>query len=72
MKRYLLLLLLLLACQSGGARSAANVELDTDLSDYGKEYQRLAYESQLAEWESIPASSRVTDRTRTKGDAPGP
>ena len=50
MRRYLPLLLLL-ACQSSGARSAGNVELDTYLSDYGKEYQRLAYGSQMGEWE---------------------
>jgi peptidyl-dipeptidase A len=66
-------LILIAACQSGGARPAAEVELDTYLSDYGKEFQRLTYASQLAEWESntriVEGDSTNAVRTRRANEA---
>lgn len=63
----------LLACQSGGARSAGNAELDAYLLEYGKQYQRLGYESQLAEWESntriVEGDSSNAIRTRRANEA---
>lgn len=72
MKRYLALLMLL-ACRSSGAGSTSDVELDTYLSDYGREYQRLSYESTLAEWESntriVEGDSSNAIRTRRANEA---
>jgi peptidyl-dipeptidase A len=67
------LLLLLAACQSGAAGSVSNKELDTYLSTYGAEYQRLTYQSQLAEWESntriVEGDSSNAIRTRQANEA---
>jgi peptidyl-dipeptidase A len=68
-----LALLVLLACESGAARSSSNAELDTYLTDYGKEFQRLNYESGLAEWESniriVEGDSSNAVRTRRANEA---
>ena len=68
-----LALLALLACRSGAARSSSNVEVDTYLADYGKEFQRLSYESGLAEWESniriVQGDSSNAVRTRRANEA---
>ena len=65
-------LLILLACQSGAARSA-NSDLDAYLSEYGKEFQRLSHESALAEWESntriVEGDSTNSVRTRRANEA---
>ncbi|HJR15403.1 MAG TPA: M2 family metallopeptidase, partial [Gemmatimonadales bacterium] len=64
---------LLAACQSGGARTAGNAGLDAYLANYGKEYQRLTYESALAEWESntriVEGDSTNAIRTRRANEA---
>lgn len=69
----ILTLVALLACQSDAARPAAGGELDTYLSDYGKEYQRLSNESALAEWESntriVEGDSANAIRTRRANEA---
>lgn len=66
-------LLLLLACQSNAARSTTDAALDTYLADYGKEFQRLSYESGLAEWESntriVEGDSSNAIRTRRANEA---
>ncbi|MDF3053530.1 MAG: peptidase, partial [Geminicoccaceae bacterium] len=65
--------LALLACQSGGARTAANTELDGYLSDYAQQYQRLSHESNLAEWASntriVEGDSSNAVRTRRANEA---
>ncbi len=65
--------LALLACQSGGTRTAAHAELDGYLSDYAQQYQRLSYESNLAEWESntriVEGDSSNAVRTRRSNEA---
>ena len=67
-----LALLALLACQSGTSRSA-NAALDDYLSRYSHEYQRLYYESGLAEWESntriVEGDSTNSIRTRRANEA---
>ncbi|HWN17418.1 MAG TPA: hypothetical protein VNO19_00770, partial [Gemmatimonadales bacterium] len=67
-----LALLALLACQSGTSRSA-NAALDAYLSRYSHEYQRLYYESGLAEWESntriVEGDSTNSIRTRRANEA---
>ena len=69
----LALLAVLGACQGSAARPAHNAELETYLSDYGKEYQRLSYASQLAEWESnthiVEGDSTNAIRTRKANEA---
>lgn len=69
----ILTLVALLACQSDAARPAAGGELDTYLSAYGKEYQRLSNESALAEWESntriVEGDSANAIRTRRANEA---
>ncbi len=68
-----LALLVLLACQSGAARPAANSELDAYLARYGMEYQRLNRESGLAEWASntriVEGDSTNSVRTRRANEA---
>ena len=68
----LLGLLVLLACQSGTSRSA-KVDLDAYLSQYGQEFQRLSYESALAEWESnihiVEGDSTNAVRTKRANEA---
>ncbi len=68
-----LAVLLLLACQEGAARTAADPELDAYLSEYNEEYQQLAYESQLAEWRSntriVEGDSTNAIRTRRANEA---
>ncbi len=65
--------LALLACHSGGARTAANAELDGYLSEYARQYQRLSYESSLAEWASntriVEGDSSNAIRTRRANEA---
>lgn len=65
-------LLVLLACQTGGARTP-DAGLDKYLSDYGKEYQRLTHESALAEWRSntriVEGDSSNAIRTRRANEA---
>jgi peptidyl-dipeptidase A len=65
--------LLLLACQSGGARSAGSPEAQAYLADYAREYQRLSYASSLAEWESntriVEGDSTNALRTRRANEA---
>jgi len=72
MKRYVVLLMLL-ACRSSGTGSTSNVELDAYLSDYGREFQQLIYESTLAEWESntriVEGDSSNAIRTRRANEA---
>ena len=67
-----LALLTLLACRSGTTQSA-NAALDAYLSQYGHEYQRLYYESDLAEWESntriVEGDSTNSVRTRRANEA---
>ncbi|MDQ3222478.1 MAG: M2 family metallopeptidase, partial [Gemmatimonadota bacterium] len=67
-----LALLVLLGCQSGASRSA-NADLDDYLAQYGQEYQRLNYESALAEWESntriVEGDSTNSTRTRRANEA---
>jgi peptidyl-dipeptidase A len=67
------LTLLLLACQTGGARPASNPEVQAYLADYTKEYQRLSYASALAEWESntriVEGDSSNAVRTRRANEA---
>jgi peptidyl-dipeptidase A len=69
----LALLVVLGACQGNGARPAHNAELETYLSDYAKEYQRLSYASQLAEWQSnthiVKGDSTNAIRTRKANEA---
>ena len=69
----LALLILLTGCQRGTARSAGAIELDSYLSNYGKEYQRVSHESALAEWESntriIEGDSSNAVRTRRANEA---
>jgi peptidyl-dipeptidase A len=69
----LALLVVLGACQGSGARPAHNPELETYLSDYAKEYQRLSYASQLAEWQSnthiVEGDSTNAIRTRKANEA---
>ena len=61
-------MLVLLACQAGSAGTRANPELDAYLAGYAKEYQRLTYEGQLAEWQSnthiVDGDSTNAVRTR--------
>lgn len=63
----------LLACQPGGAGPSANAELDSYLAAYSREYQRLGYESQLAEWASntriVEGDSSNATRTRQANEA---
>ena len=65
--------LALLACQSGEARTSANAELESYLAQYAREYQRLGYESQLAEWASntriVEGDSSNATRTRQANEA---
>jgi len=67
-----LLLLAVLACQSGTSKSA-NAELDAYLSRYSRDYQRLYHESALAEWESntriVEGDSTNSVRTRRANEA---
>jgi peptidyl-dipeptidase A len=69
----LALLVVLGACQGKGARPAHNAELETYLSDYAKEYKRLSYASQLAEWQSnthiVEGDSTNAIRTRKANEA---
>ena len=66
-------ILVLLACQTGSAGTPANAELERYLSEYAKEYQRLTYESQLAEWQSnthiVEGDSTNAVRTRRANEA---
>ncbi len=66
-------LLALLACQADAARPGSDARLDTYLAGYGKEYQRLSYESALAEWESntriVQGDSSNAIRTRRANEA---
>jgi peptidyl-dipeptidase A len=66
-------LLALLACQGGSAATPSNPEVDKYLSEYAKEYQRLTYESQLAEWQSntriVEGDSTNAVRTRRANEA---
>ena len=66
-------LLLLLACQAGSAAQPQNPELERYLLEYSKEYQRLTYESQLAEWQSntriVEGDSTNAIRTRRANEA---
>jgi peptidyl-dipeptidase A len=66
-------MLALLACTPGSAGAPANPELDSFLSAYAKEYQRLGYESQLAEWQSnthiVDGDSTNAVRTRRANEA---
>jgi peptidyl-dipeptidase A len=70
--RYRLVLPVLLGCQAGGGAAAAP-ELDRYLTDYVKQYQRLSYESQLAEWASnthiVEGDSTNAVRTRRANEA---
>ncbi len=66
-------MLVLLACQAGSAATPADPELDEYLSEYSKQYQRLTYESQLAEWQSntriVEGDSTNAVRTRRANEA---
>lgn len=68
----LLPVLLLLACHSGTSPSA-NAGLNTYLSEYGQEFQRLSRQSSLAEWESntriVEGDSTNSVRTRRANEA---
>src|SRR5215210_8940413 len=68
-----LLMLCLLACKPGSAAAPTNAELDGFLSEYAREYQRLGYESQLAEWQSntriVEGDSTNAVRTRRANEA---
>ena len=65
-------LLVVLACRSGTSQSA-NAKLDSYLSEYGREFQRLSHESGLAEWESntriVEGDSTNSVRTRQANEA---
>lgn len=65
--------LVLLACQPGSAGTRANPELEGYLAGYGKEYQRLTFESQVAEWQSntriVEGDSSNAVRTRRANEA---
>ena len=66
-------MLVLLACQAGSAGTPANPELEGYLAGYAREYQRLTYESQLAEWQSnthiVEGDSTNAVRTRRANEA---
>src|SRR5918998_225384 len=66
-------MLLLLACQAGSAATSRNPDIESFLAEYAKEYQRLGYESQLAEWQSntriIEGDSTNAVRTRRANEA---
>ena len=68
-----LCMLALLACQAGSAGTPANPELARYLAGYAKEYQRLTYESQIAEWQSnthiVEGDSTNAVRTRRANEA---
>ena len=63
----------ILGCQSDGAGTAANAEVDGYLSNYAQQYQRLSYESNLAEWASntriVEGDSSNAVRTRRANEA---
>jgi peptidyl-dipeptidase A len=48
----LLLVVLAIACRADAERMPRNAEVESYLTGYSKEYQRLNYASALAEWES--------------------
>jgi peptidyl-dipeptidase A len=64
----LLALLAMLGCRAAAQRSPGNPELENYLAAYNKEYQRLTYASELAEWESnthiVEGDSANAIRTR--------
>jgi peptidyl-dipeptidase A len=66
-------MLVLPACQPRAASTPANPELEGYLTGYAKEYQRLTYESQLAEWQSnthiVEGDSGNAVRTRRANEA---
>ena len=68
-----LLILVLLACEAGSADTRANPELEDYLARFAKQYQRLTYESQLAEWQSnthiVEGDSTNAVRTRRANEA---
>lgn len=67
-----LALLLLCACSGGGRRDAAQ-EVNTYLKDYEQKYQKLSYESSLAEWESnthiVEGDKTNLERTKRANEA---
>jgi peptidyl-dipeptidase A len=70
---FTLLMLWLLACKPGSGAGPATAELDRFLTEYAREYQRLGYESQLAEWQSnthiVEGDSSNAVRTRRANEA---
>jgi peptidyl-dipeptidase A len=64
---------ILLGCRADAQSGRQNPELDTYLASYSKEYQRLSYASEQAEWESntriVEGDSTNAMRTRRANEA---